>query len=76
MSNITLTMSPDLIRRAKILAASRDLSVSALVSKLLGAVIGQEYDETALWNREAETMCAGVLTVGPITWSRDEIHQR
>ena len=76
MSNITLTMPADLIRQAKILAAQRDTSVSGLVAALLANAVGDSADETAIWNREADAMASGILNVGPITWSRDEVHAR
>ena len=76
MSNITLTMPPEVIRRAKILAALRDTSVSGLVVDLLESATGQDDDATAVWQREEAAMKAGLLSVGPITWTRDEVHTR
>jgi hypothetical protein len=66
----------ELIRRAKVLAAERDTSVSALVSSLLGQLVGKvpDYDET--WAAEEAVMADGVLQVGELTWSRDELHRR
>jgi hypothetical protein len=76
MSNITLTMPAELIRQAKILAAQRDTSVSALVASLLASAVGDTADDAAVWDREAEVMASGILHVGPVTWSRDEVHAR
>jgi len=76
MSNVTLTMPPELIRQAKVLAAQRDISVSGLVAQLLRSAIGQADDDAAVWQREADAMAAGLMTVGEITWSRDEVHGR
>lgn len=74
--NITLTMPAELVRRAKVLAAQRDMSVSSLVARLLEQLVGEvrDYDEVA--ELERRKMSAGLLEVGPITWSRDELHQR
>jgi hypothetical protein len=69
-------MSPDLIRRAKILAAQRDTSVSKLVAEFLEAATGHEDDYDAVWARERAVMQEGLLKVGPITWTRDEAHER
>jgi len=74
-SNITLTMPTTVIRQAKILAAQRDLSVSALVAELLESVVGQA-DPAVIWDREEAAMDEGILSVGPITWTRDEVHSR
>lgn len=75
--NITLSLSDDLIRRAKVLAAQRDTSVSALVSELLGGLVGGSRDYAAEWAAEEQLMSEGIgLRVGEITWSRDELHAR
>ncbi|MEO6794485.1 MAG: DUF6364 family protein [Mycobacterium sp.] len=74
--NITLTMPTELVRRAKVLAAQRDMSVSSLVARLLEQLVGEVrgYDEVA--ELERGKMSVGLLEIGPITWSRDELHQR
>lgn len=75
--NITLTMPAELVRRAKVLAAQRDMSVSSLVARLLEQLVGEvrDYDEVAGLERQMMSSAIG-LGVGPITWSRDELHQR
>lgn len=74
--NITLSLPDELVRKAKVLAAQRDTSVSALVASLLEHMVGDaaEYDE--LWANEEAVMAQGVLRVGELTWSRDELHER
>lgn len=75
--NITLSLSDDLIRRAKVLAAERDTSVSALVSELLGGLVGDARDYATEWAEEERLMAEGVgLRIGEITWSRDDAHAR
>lgn len=75
--NITLTMPAELVRRAKVLAAQRDMSVSSLVARLLEQVVGEvaDYDDVAELERRMMSGDAG-LQIGPITWSRDDLHQR
>ncbi|MEB3069759.1 DUF6364 family protein [[Mycobacterium] vasticus] len=75
--NITLTMPAELVRRAKVLAAQRDTSVSGLVARLLEQLVGEvdDYDEVA--EREHRMMSGEAgLQIGPITWSRNDLHQR
>lgn len=75
--NITLTMPAELVRRAKVLAAQRDMSVSSLVARLLEQLVGEvdDYDDVA--ERERRMMSGDAdLQIGPITWSRDDLHQR
>jgi len=76
MSNITLTMPSELIKQAKILAAQRDTSVSGLVAELLASVTGLSDNDQTIWDREQAAMAAGLMRVGQITWSRDEVHAR
>jgi predicted DNA-binding protein len=75
--NITLSMPAELVRRAKVLAAQRDMSVSSLVARLLEQLVGDVRDYDEAWELERRMMNAGLgLQVGPITWSRDEVHER
>lgn len=73
--NVTLSLPDDLVRRAKVLAAQRDTSLSALVGSLLDEALGRtEY--RAAWAEEEAVMASGPLVVGTVTWSRDELHRR
>lgn len=74
--NITLSMPDELVRGAKVLAATRDTSVSALVAELLRQVVGDTQDYDSAWRAEEAVMDEGVLEVGEITWSRDDVHTR
>ena len=59
--------------RRLICATQRNTPVS---SEPLEDVVGQVPDDTALCDREEAAMDAGLLHVGPATWSRDEVHTR
>jgi hypothetical protein len=75
--NITLSMPEELVRRAKVLAAQRDMSVSSLVARLLEQLVGDVRDYDEVWELERQMMSDGIgLRVGPITWSRDQLHDR
>ncbi|WP_343708857.1 DUF6364 family protein [Mycobacterium sp.] len=75
--NITLSMPEELVRRAKVLAAQRDMSVSSLVARLLEHLVGDVRDYDEAWAIERQRMREGIgLQVEPITWSRDEVHKR
>lgn len=74
--NITLSLPDELVRRAKVLAAERDTSVSALVTSLLELMVGDASDYDELWAREEGVMESGVLRVGDLTWSREALHVR
>ena len=75
--NITLSLPDDLVRRAKVLAAQQDTSVSALVADLLRQATNQGSTYAPIWSEEERLMAEGVgLKVGEVTWSRDELHER
>ncbi|HET8926902.1 MAG TPA: DUF6364 family protein [Microbacterium sp.] len=75
--NITLSLPEELVRKAKLLAAERDTSVSALVAELVEHLAGGSPDYDRAWADEVDLMRRDSgLRVGEITWSRDELHQR
>lgn len=74
--NITLSLSEDLIRKAKVFAAERDTSISALVSSLLATLVSDPGDYDDAWAEEEKVMAEGMLRIGPISWTRTELHER
>lgn len=74
--NVTLALPEELVRRAKVVAAARDTSISALVAEYLESLTADpDYD--LLWRHERELMAAGLpMQVGPVTWSREDVHAR
>lgn len=75
--NITLSLPDELVRKAKIIAAERDTSVSALVAELVEGLAGGSADYDRAWAEEVALMRNGSgLHLGEITWSRDELHER
>lgn len=73
--NLTLQLDGDVIRRAKVIAAKRGTSVSALAAQqLLDLVADDERYEQA--RARAESLLAGSSARGWRTWSRDELHDR
>lgn len=74
--NITLSVDEELLRRARILAAERGTSVSALVSELLTQAVGQVDDYDEVWARELRIMREGLYEMGGRRPTRAELHQR
>ncbi|MEX0658890.1 MAG: DUF6364 family protein [Egibacteraceae bacterium] len=75
--NVTLALPADLVRRAKIVAASRDTSLSALVTAYLQRLVEDEDGYAEVWREEQRLMDTGLpMRVGPITWSRADSHER
>lgn len=75
--NLTLTLPVDLVRRAKIVAATRDTSISGLVAEFLERLTREEDDYAELWREERRVMETGLpMGVGDVTWTRDDAHER
>ena len=75
--NITLSLPEELVRKAKVVAAERDTSVSALVAELVAHLVGGSSDYAQAWAEEESIMERGdTLRVGDITWTREDLHNR
>lgn len=79
MKNITASVPDDVHRRARIRAAERDTSVSALVAQYLreldSAVDDQEFDRPLGMERDAIAQVSPGLSARD-DLSRDELHDR
>lgn len=74
-TNLTLQLDEDTIRRARIVAAKRGTSVSALVARQLeGLVADDERYEDA--RRRAEELIRASVPRGGRTWRRDDLYDR
>lgn len=72
-----MTLPSELVRRAKVVAATRDTSVSALVAGLLRSLIEHDDDYRQVWEQEQRLMSEGLpMRIGSITWSRADTHER
>ena len=74
--NITLSLDKDLIKKAKILAAQRQTSISRMLSEELQKIIAdsQEYDWAK--RRTLNHLNKGFHFGGKITVSREDLHER
>lgn len=77
MANLTLSIDDDLLHEARKLALDRRTSVNQLVREYLALLVKQT-DE----RREARAQLVRLLEpdqlleIGPITWTRDDLHSR
>lgn len=76
MKNITVTVDDETYRRARIKAAEKDTSVSALVRQFLTEVAADESRAERLRRLEAETRAQITDFVAGDMLSRDELHER
>lgn len=73
--NLTLQVDEDVIRRARVVAAKRGTSVSALVARELDRIVEQDARYEAAHARAAELLATAVARGGR-SWRRDDLHQR
>jgi Family of unknown function (DUF6364) len=74
-ANLTIQLDEDVIRRARIVAAKRGTSVSALVARELDGLVEQDARYEEARGRAEELMRAATLRGGR-SWRRDEVHDR
>jgi len=74
-ANLTLQLDEDVIKRARIVAAKRGTSVSALVARELDGLVERDerYEEAS---RRAKELMARAAPRGGRSWGRDELHDR
>lgn len=76
MRNITVSVDEDTYRRARIAAAERDTSVSALVKAYLEQLGSQETETERLKRQEREIRSRITNFTASARLSREDIHSR
>ena len=74
-TNLTIQLEAKMVLRAKVLAASRGTSVSALVARTLEAMI-EEDERYEAARRQALQHMAEATDRGGRTWTREELYDR
>ncbi len=76
--NITLSLPREILKKGKVLAARRGISLNELVRELLQANTENDGEYQASAERQIKQMKEGIQlgTKGKIAWKRDQLHQR
>ena len=76
--NVTLSLSKEDLREARVLAARRGMPVSQLLARMLSDLVEQETGYARACERSLDRLRAGadLGTGGHVGWSRDSIHER
>jgi hypothetical protein len=74
--NITVSLEKDLIRKARILAASRSISVSRLIGDELKRMVSQSEEYERIRKQALADLDAGFHLGGQPRPARDELHER
>lgn len=76
MKNITLAIDEAILDEVRVYAARRNTTVNGLVRDFLSRVAEQEDRTERARRRLRELMDQSTLEVGPVTWTRDDLHDR
>lgn len=74
--NVTVSLSPDTIRKARLLAAKRSTSISGLLAEQLEVLTGEHEAYEKAKRSAVSLMRRGFHLGGTISASRDELHER
>ncbi len=76
--NVTLALSKNLLRKAKILAIKKNISLSGLLTQTIEDLVSHEeaYEQAKIRNIEMMHSGFDFGTQGNIDWKREELHER
>ncbi len=74
--NITLSLEEDLLKKAKLVAAKKNMSVSGLLTEQLSRIITEEDRYEASRRRALSRLKKGIHLGGRILATREELHER
>jgi hypothetical protein len=74
--NITLSLTPHTIRKAKILAAKRGSSISGLLAEQIEMLVGEDEAYELAQRQALALLDQGFHLGGVIRATRDELHER
>jgi phosphopantothenate synthetase len=74
--NLTLTIDDDLLRAARKMALDRNTSVNQLVRDYLNQLVSETDKRKAAVERLEDIFQKHSVKIGPITWTREELHER
>ena len=73
--NITLSLPPELVQHAKILAAKRNTSVNALVRESLERIVKSEDEYEAAAKRIMAAAETGLYRLPKAKWRRSDLYE-
>lgn len=74
--NLTLRLEKNVIRKAKLLAAARGVSVSELLARYVEGELRSDAEYQKAMRKALALMKRGFHLGGKITWTREELHER
>lgn len=74
--NITLAIDEDILARARVIAALEETTVNAMVREFLVKTTQERSKTAKVRKRLALRSRESKGRIGPINWTRDELHER
>jgi hypothetical protein len=74
--NVTISLSREILKKAKVLAARRETSISGLLAQEIEFLVGSDEAYERAERQAHELLAKGFHMGGVIRASRDEIHER
>ena len=74
--NITLSIEKELIKKGKIIAAKKEMSVSRMLGELLKDIVDKDERYEAAKRNALNFLETGFHLGGRITWKREDLHER
>jgi hypothetical protein len=74
--NVTISLSRQVLRKAKILAARRETSISGLLAHQIEVLVGQEEAYERAERQALALLDKGFRMGGVISATREELHER
>ena len=76
MANLTIAIEDDVLKKARLRAVEQGTSVNSIVREFLREYTGTTSRQAEAAKRLIELAHTSGAKVGPITWTRDAIHDR
>jgi hypothetical protein len=74
--NVTISLSPQTLRRAREIAARRAISISALLAEQIEALVGEDEAYERAKRQALALLDKGFSLGGALRTTRDELHER
>jgi hypothetical protein len=74
--NVTISLSRQILKKAKILAARRETSISGLIAQEIESLVGAEEEYERAERQALALLDKGFHLGGVIRATRDELHER
>ena len=77
MANVTLSIDKNLLKRARIVALKHDTTVNAMIRNFLEKEVSKHEKSSNTTIEALEKLFSKTqVSVGKITWTREELHER